>query len=1086
MPDFLDRDKVIGYQIESYNWLIKEGLQQVIDERKFLPVNIEGLTLKLKKIRVVPLSEETEGGLKDRPVSEYRIKNLTYAAKMVLTIEEIYESKDKNGEGKKESKEVDVVIGHIPIMLKSDLCLLHNLSDDELIAQGECPEDPGGYFIINGVERVLVGVEDIAPNKIIVTFEDSSGKRTAVAKVSSVRHGFRSRTTVEKSEDSPSILVSFPGATNIPFGYLCKALGLTNEEILELFDEDTTRQEIIPTLTDESCEEAFKKLCKKISFGHAEEYIELRTEQTIDNFLLPHIGNDKESRKAKARFLAIMAKKAIKLLQGKRAEDDKDHYQNKRVRLAGDLLQELFRVSFSMLLKDVKYQLEKQYTRGREINVSNAVRSRPMDERIEFALATGNWTGGRSGISQVLDRTTYISSIAHRRRITLLLEKTRPHFEARDVHATQWGRISLNETPEGKNCGLVKNLAVGAIISKERDDSEIKKYLKNVCSQGKYGADVYVNGVLIGTHPDPKKLVEDLREERRKGRIHYETSIAYEERNNEIQIYTDAGRILRPLFVVKNLDERAYELIEKVKKKEAKFEDLIKKGIVEYLDAAEEEEAYIAITKDEITKEHTHLEITPSLLTSIAEGYAPFANYNSAPRVEMAAAMAKQAIGIPLTSFPSRFDSLLHVMVYPQKPIVETDVSKVFRFNEMPAGQNFVVALLSYKGYNMEDAIVINQSSIERGLGRSIFYRTYTAEEVHYHGAQQDRFEIPTKDVEGCLPADAYKNLDSDGIVFPEAEFKSESVIVGKTAPPRFLEEISIFGRISEKRRDTSLTTREMEEGYIDSVVLTETDEGNAMVKIRTRSLKIPEIGDKFASRYGQKGVIGMIERQEDMPFTKDGIVPDLIMNPHAIPSRTTVGHLLEMLGGTAGCLEGRSIDGTIFENEKEEDLRKILEKFGFKNNGKQILYNGTTGEKIEAEIFVGVIYYQRLHHMVSNKIHVRARGPVQMLTRQPTEGKAKHGGLRFGEMERDCLIGHGASAVLKDRLLHESDKIRVPICSKCGLIAIHDYERNILYCPVCGDVPVYEVEMPYAFKLLVSELLGLGIVMRFKLEDKI
>ncbi len=1085
MTDFLDKDAIMKYQIDSYNWLISEGLQQVIDERKILPVNIEGYNITLKKIKVIPLNEETDGGLKDRHVSEYRIKNLTYRARIILTVEETYKKKDKEGNEKDESHVVDLFIGHIPIMLKTNICLLNGLSDKELIANGEDMEDPGGYFIVNGTERVLIGVEDVAPNKIIVTFEENLGKNTAMAKVSSIRHGFRSRTTVEKTESTPSINVSFPGATNVPFGFLCKSLGLTNSEIRGLFDEDT-RAEIEPTLTEESSDEAFKKLCKKISFGHAEEYQELRTEQTIDNYLLPHIGNSKNERKAKARFLAIMAKKAIKLLQGKRNEDDKDHYQNKRVRLAGDLLQELFRVSFSMLLKDIKYQLEKQHTRKRDVTVSNAVRSRTMDERIEFALATGNWTGGRSGISQVLDRTTFLSSISHRRRISLLLEKTRPHFEARDVHATQWGRVSANETPEGKNCGLVKNLTVGAIISKERDDSYVKEKLEKICSQSEYSTDVYVNGVLIGSYPDPKKLVEDLREERRKGKIDYDVSIAYEERNNEVQVYSGAGRILRPLIVVKNLNKKEEGIIEDVKNNNVKFDVLVKKGIIEYVDAAEEEEAYIAITHDNITNEHTHVEITPSILTSIAEGYIPFANYNSAPRVEMASAMAKQAVGIPTTSFPSRLDSLMHVMNYPQRPIVRTDVSEIFHFDKMPAGQNFVVALLSYEGYNMEDAIVINQSSIERGLAGSTFYRTYTTEEVHYHGAQQDRFEIPKDDVEGHLPADAYKNLSNDGIILPETEFNSEGVLIGKTAPPRFLEEISMFGRIAERRRDASVTANETESGWIDGVVLTETDEGNTMVKIKTRSPRIPEIGDKLASRYGQKGVIGMTVRHEDMPFTNEGIVPDLIMNPHAIPSRTTVGHLIEMLGGTAGCLAGRFIDGTAFENEKEVDLRTVLEKFGFKNNGKQILYDGKTGEKIEAEIFIGVIYYQRLHHMVANKIHTRAKGPVQMLTRQPTEGRSKHGGLRFGEMERDCLIGHGASAVLKDRLLDESDKVKIPVCSKCGVMAVHDYERNKFTCPVCGDSQVYEIEIAYAFKLLISELLGMGIITKFKLKDKI
>ncbi|MEM1553238.1 MAG: DNA-directed RNA polymerase subunit B, partial [Candidatus Bathyarchaeia archaeon] len=738
--------------------------------------------------------------------------------------------------------------------------------------------------------------------------------------------------------------------------------------------------------------------------------------------------------------------------------------------------------------------------KGPIITVSAAVRPGIITERLQHALATGNWGRGRVGVTQLLDRTNYLSTLSHLRRLQSPLSRSQPNFEARDLHSTHWGRLCPNETPEGSNCGLVKNLALSASISVGVNPEKIKQILFSMGvtpvyeaneTLKRYGAKVFVDGTIVGYCATPEKVVQEFRQRRRMGEISTEVNIAYFSKEygerEEIYVNCDEGRVRRPLIIVENgVPKLQPEHIESITRGEWTWEDLVKNGIIEYLDAEEEENAYVAISAEELTPEHTHMEIATHTILGICASTIPYAEHNQSPRNSYQAAMAKQALGVFATNFPLRVDSRSHILHYPQTPLVETALMEVMGYKLRPSGQNCIVAVLSYEGYNMEDALIFNKASIERGLGRSTFYRIYEAECRQYMGGLKDKFVIPEPGIRGFRGEQYYRLLEPDGIISLEAQVAGGDVLIGRTSPPRFLEEYKEFEVKGPSMRDTSVDMRPSETGIVDAVFITESGEGSKLVKVRVRDQRIPELGDKFASRHGQKGVIGLIVPQEDMPFTEDGIVPDIIINPHAIPSRMTIGQFIESIAGKVAAMRGKPVDGTPFSNEKAEDLRKALIKLGFSHTGKEVFYNGVTGEKFVADVFVGIVYYQKLHHMVADKIHARARGQVQMLTRQPTEGRARGGGLRFGEMERDCLIGHGAAMLLRDRLLEESDKYTLYVCENCGYIAYYDLKQRKYVCRICEDkAKISPVIVSYAFKLLLQELMSLCVAPKLKLKER-
>ena len=1071
---YLSEHSVVESNIISFNNFIEHRMQEIVDEI-YNSMTSEDFEITLGKIKIgKPKIIESDGSVALVMPYEARLRNLTYSAPITL---EITVKKD-------DEIDSDVVeIGKIPILVKSKACNTYGMSKEELIKEYNDPIDTGGYFIVNGNERVMVMSEDLAENQSFIE-NDSKGKLNL--RVFSSKGTYRIPTMI--SEDKSGIIdVSFSRFKNLPLVVMLKALGMVKESDIAKYigkESDNIIVNLYEFVKISNQEDAMMYIAEQTLLQGTKKEILDRVKQRIDSYLLPNIGQGKEDRIKKAITLCKLTKKFLIAKENPEMRTDKDHYENKRVRLSGDLMSSLFRVHLGILIRDIQYSLQKASKRKKIFSIRTIAKSTLFSHRIESAIATGSWTGERKGVTQNMDKTNYFAIISQLQRVSSMLSSDQENVMARTLHPTHYGRFCPIETPEGTEIGLRKNLSILCKISTKVNFDEEKLIdvliSEGLDKEGVEGADIFLDGKFIGGINSPEDFVNKIREKRRDGELSYEINIKNDPSFGIVIISTEPGRALRPLIIVDNgIPRLKSEHLVRLEQNEMGWEDLIKEKVIEYLDTSEEENALVALYENELTPEHTHLEIDTMDIFGVITSLVPYGNHDQSSRLNRGGKTQKQALGLYSANYLCRLDTDVSILTYPQKPIVRSFVYDTLE--AYPAGQNMVVAVMTHEGYNMKDALVFNKGSIDRGIGRSFYFRPHTAVEKNYAGNLKDEIIVPDKSTSGYKTEESYRYLEDDGIVDPESEINEGEVLIGKTSPPKFLSEsreISV-----RTKKESSVTMRQEEKGTVESVFITQDVEGNKIVQVKTRDMRIPELGDKFATSHGQKGVIGAIVPEDDIPFTSRGIRPDVIFNPHGLPSRMTIGYLLEMLAGKVGSLRGRVVDGTPFSGENKEKLEEQLEKLGFRFDGKETMYHPITGRKMAAKIFIGNLYYLKLKYMVANKIHGRASGKITLLTRQPIEGRSRGGALRLGEMEQQALVAHGSSLLLKER--YDSDKITLYICSKCGTIAIEDNIRDRIICPLCNSEETEPVEISYVFKLLLEELQSLHIHTKLKLKNK-
>ncbi len=1146
--------QLVRHQLESYNDFVTYQIKKTID--MFNPVIIKSendydkvskkyrLEINITFTNFVitrPQIHENNGATKRMFPNEARLRNFTYASAMTIDLNIKYII--RNGANLENCQTImrkleGIHIGKLPIMLKSCVCVLNQFSHINNNITGECAFDAGGYFIINGSEKTVLGQERAAENQVYCFENKKSSKWSWIAEIKSVpdfKQISPKQINIMVSNKNNGfgygIYIQIPRLKNpIPLFIIFRAFDIcSDKEICDyilLNIEDSKLKKMLFALQG-SIIDSNKYLTKDDSIkfitsqamytpiNMSPEQGKLKklefTLEVLNNDLFPHCHNTEQ----KLYFMGYMTNKLLQTSFGWQKTDDRDSYINKRIDTCGILLNNLFRNYFNKLVKDMNKQIIREINTGSWkstedydsiINLTNIykiIKSTTIENGLKRALATGDFgikhsNSNKVGVAQVLNRLTYISSLSHLRRVNTPIDKSGKLIPPRKLHSTTWGFLCPAETPEGQSVGVVKNLSYMTHITIPSSSIGLYDFIKDhifriedlkpIDTAEK--VKVFINGSWVGIAKNPLDLFNNIKNKKLSGIINIYTSIIFDYRNKEIKICNDAGRLSRPVLRVKDNNLLINkEIIDNIKKGNLSWEHLLtninlSESIIEYIDPLEQNFSLIALSPQKIIEENkgdnlfkfTHCEIHPSTIFGILASCIPFPEHNQSPRNTYQCAMGKQAMGVYVTNFDQRMDKTAYVLNYPARPLVDTRVMNMIKLNDIPSGMPVIVAIMTHSGYNQEDSILFNKGSINRGLFQATIYHTEKDEDKKIHGDEEIRCKPDPTKTKG-MKFGNYNKINSQGVMEENMLIENRDIIIAKIVP---IKDARNDHTKVIKYEDQSRTFRTNEDTYIDKNYIERNGDGYNFCKVRTRTLRQPVIGDKFSSRHGQKGTIGNIIPEENMPFTKDGLKPDIIINPHAIPSRMTIAQLKETLLGKILLELGLFGDGTSFVDLDIKDICSELTKNNFETHGNELLYNGLTGEQIETKIFMGPCFYQRLKHMVSDKAHSRSIGPMVNLTRQPAEGRSRDGGLRFGEMERDCMISHGASRFTKGRIYDASDRFEVFACKQCGMIAAYNDSKHIHHCRTCDNrIEFCKIKIPYSAKLLFQELLTMNIAPR-------
>ena len=1108
--------------------------------------------------------------------NEARLRNMTYGMTIHVDVEVDFEITLDNGEIKNHSITLDKIYwGTFPIMLQSDYCILSGLSPQARYNMGECKNDYGGYFIIDGKEKVIISQEKFANNMLYIRDKvDDKYSHSAEIKTVSEDASKPARTLAVKIvAPSPTytnnqIVVSIPNVRNpVPLFIVMRALGIeSDKKIIEYCLHDLNKESNMVDLFIPSIHDAGVIFTQREALNFMKELVKGKTvvhvQEILMNYFMPQVGELNYNQKA--LYLGYIVKRLLMVKIGIEKPTDRDSFRFKRVDVPGILISDLFKEYYKMQLQHIRLEIDKQYKYKTSVyreNFVGLIQDRYGDyfkERItESGFKRGfkgNWGATehtkKLGAVQDLNRLSYNSFISHLRKINLPMPDSAKVVKPRLLHGSQWGLIDPVDTPDGGNVGFHKHMAISTHITSGYSMFPMIDWLNQnfpymkleECSPSyMHGAcKLFVNGSWIGIVENPVEGIRFLRKYRRHALIPVMTSLSWSINTNEIHIFTDGGRLCRPIYYMDANQKPSYaqkDILSKIEGDEFKWDELItgfgskrdyqkntlysldqlyntkdfqkiqgSGAIIDYVDTSEEETLLIATKEEQLEKNprYTNLEIHPSLLLGVMGNQVVFPENNQLPRDLFACGQAKQAVSLYHSNFLSRIDKMGVVLNYGQIPLVKSRYMDYINHEEHPYGENCIVAIGVYGSYNVEDSILFNEGSVKRGLFRTTYYNMYESREesskVGSSVVDSHFVNVEKENVVGIKPGYDYSYLDEYGMIKVNTEMNDKMVVIGKSKTNLERPEVSI---------DASVFPKKGQLGYVDKTFITEEEEGFRLGKVRIREERVPAIGDKFCSRCGQKGTVGILIPEEDMPFTEDGIRPDLIINPHAIPSRMTIGQLIETVMGKACAMTGGFGTCTAFENKgpKHKEFGKILVQNGFHSSGNQLLYNGATGEQLSCEIFMGPTYYMRLKHMVKDKINYRAQGPRTMLTRQTVGGRANDGGLRIGEMERDGIIAHGAAGFLNESMLIRGDEYFMAVCNTTGTIAIYNEANNLFMSPL-ADGPLKftgnlsnnmniekitrfgrsfsVLRIPYSFKLLIQELQAMNINMRIITEDNI